>query len=112
MAVVLNKTTEMIHSISSTLSFHLTLNGSQSIKTDTMELGLIKASPETLKDPVKSSQGSIQGPDFSLFETETNISDTINKTLPSRLIQKVNFFQNKNKILIYIFKYLFYRQLY
>jgi hypothetical protein len=96
MGNVLNKTTEMLKTISTTLGLHLTQNGTQSIKSNTMELGLTKASPENLKEPIQSSQGSVVGPDFSLFfpSTKLNSNESTNSTAnatqyPSSLIQKV-----------------------
>lgn len=77
---MINQTVSMIDGLSSVMGPTLTMNSTNIIKSDSMEIGYAKASLETLKDPVKLNQGSFVGPDFSEVFKSNNDSNNTNTT--------------------------------
>lgn len=88
MGNMVNKTVKMVDGISGVIGPTLTANGTTQIKSDSMELAFLKASPESLKEPVKLDQGSIEGPDFGEMGDED--SNGTNGTAKS-MVQQVLF---------------------
>ncbi len=93
MGKMINQTTSMLEGLSTVMGPTLTINSSNVIKSDAMEVSFAKASLETLKEPVKLEQGGFVGPDFAeVFASNNNDSNSTNVTMPSSLIQQAVMF--------------------